>query len=504
MGVKIAFRHNGNNGDDVQPSQTDQGVPCVAASSNKVLQKSQTSRRIKGEKSVLDDIMGDPDDFGDLDVGSDGDGGRWEDTCKMRYEEERILEGKLPLVDMDSKGMVKDSSIESLKENGSIVDSSLTDSKHDLDNLDDPGSSSLKANEHLTLSMAEERANRSCGVGNSCAIGNRKMHKTRYFVIKSLNHQNIQLSIEKGIWATQVMNEQILEEAFHSSDRVILIFSVNMSGFFQGYAQMMSPVGWRRENVWSGSSGGSNPWGRTFKVKWLQLNNLAFQKTLHLKNPLNDYKPVKISRDCQELTQEVGEALCELLDGRIDMDGKQKRESSSPLPDEDYSQNTWARTPMHYPPLCYPNVALAETQQQPLSLGTSSRGSVLDVLPPHLEGPNVTCFRQPYIPGKLGSRHADRDSLSRMEINKALIDENFRFMDGLSDEDILDMTYEDYLRVHGLGNETPNHQVAGLRRTIRGTSAIADQNDDQYLRYLADWYRSQKGTLTGTMNIPHK
>ncbi|ERM96550.1 hypothetical protein AMTR_s00001p00268950 [Amborella trichopoda] len=65
-------------------------------------------------------------------------------------------------------------------------------------------------------------------------------------------------------------------------------------------------------------------------------------------------------------------------------------------------------------------------------------------------------------------------------------------------------TYEDYLRVHGLGNETPNHQVAGLRRTIRGTSAIADQNDDQYLRYLADWYRSQKGTLTGTMNIPHK
>jgi hypothetical protein len=73
-----------------------------------------------------------------------------------------------------------------------------------------------------------------------------------------------------------------------NSDKVILIFSVNMSGFFQGYAQMMSPVGWRRDNVWSQGIGKSNPWGRSFKVKWLQLNDLPFQKTLHLKNPLND------------------------------------------------------------------------------------------------------------------------------------------------------------------------------------------------------------------------
>ena len=84
-----------------------------------------------------------------------------------------------------------------------------------------------------------------------------------------------------------------------NSSKVILIFSVNMSGFFQGYAQMMSSVGWRRDNVWRQGSGGKNPWGRSFKVKWLQLNDLPFQKTLHLKNPLNDYKPVKISRDCQ-------------------------------------------------------------------------------------------------------------------------------------------------------------------------------------------------------------
>lgn len=84
-----------------------------------------------------------------------------------------------------------------------------------------------------------------------------------------------------------------------NSNKVILIFSVNMSGYFQGYARMMSSIGWKRDDVWSEGSSKGNPWGHSFKVKWLRLNDLPFHKTLHLKNPLNDYKPVKISRDCQ-------------------------------------------------------------------------------------------------------------------------------------------------------------------------------------------------------------
>jgi len=54
----------------------------------------------------------------------------------------------------------------------------------------------------------------SCDVVGSSHMTNDKMY-TRYFVIKSLGHHNIRLSVEKGIWATQVMNEPILEEAFH-------------------------------------------------------------------------------------------------------------------------------------------------------------------------------------------------------------------------------------------------------------------------------------------------
>ncbi|XP_039068179.1 LOW QUALITY PROTEIN: YTH domain-containing protein 1-like [Hibiscus syriacus] len=236
------------------------------------------------------------------------------------------------------------------RENASVVDSSVTEWKNDLRNSDDLENEDgypIRSQELEHSKVADKRG---------------KLCNTRYFVIKSLslNHQNIQLSIKKGIWATLVMNETILEEAFHNSGSVILIFSVNMSGFFQGYAQMISSVGWRRDNVWRQGSGKGKPWGRSFKVKWLCLNHLPFQKTLHLKNPLNGYKPVKISRDCQELPQDIGEALCELLDVSNDVDVSLNRddlaskrpclESPYSLGDEDYNVPTlhmsWAESPL--------------------------------------------------------------------------------------------------------------------------------------------------------------
>ncbi|XP_024922858.3 zinc finger CCCH domain-containing protein 45 isoform X9 [Ziziphus jujuba] len=261
-------------------------------------------------------------------------------------------------------------SSDTAKENASVVDSSVTGWRQDMGNSEDPESSSYKANDPSREDFRDFR-------GNSAANKKGKLCDTRYFIIKSLNHHNIQLSIEKGIWATQVMNEPILEEAFHNSGRVILIFSINMSGFFQGYAQMMSSVGWRRDNIWSQGSGKCNPWGRSFKVKWLRLNDLPFQKTLHLKNPLNDYKTVKISRDCQELSPDIGEALCDLLDGTSDFDGLQNRddfpskrpclEPSCSLGDEEYDMPpwhmSWSQAPMLYSSLMYQHQAGASRYQ---------------------------------------------------------------------------------------------------------------------------------------------
>lgn len=43
--------------------------------------------------------------------------------------------------------------------------------------------------------------------------------------------------MERELWATQKHNEMILDQAYRTSKEVILIFSVNKSGEFYGYAR---------------------------------------------------------------------------------------------------------------------------------------------------------------------------------------------------------------------------------------------------------------------------
>jgi hypothetical protein len=59
-------------------------------------------------------------------------------------------------------------------------------------------------------------------------------HNTRYFVMKSNNHENIQIAKGRSVWSTPPMNERKLNKAFHECKNVILIFSVQESGMFQG------------------------------------------------------------------------------------------------------------------------------------------------------------------------------------------------------------------------------------------------------------------------------
>ncbi|KAL0194467.1 hypothetical protein M9458_012763, partial [Cirrhinus mrigala] len=55
----------------------------------------------------------------------------------------------------------------------------------------------------------------------------------RYFVMKSSNVRNIDLSQQRGIWSTTPNNEHKLTRAFVESSAVFLIFSVQGSGHFQ-------------------------------------------------------------------------------------------------------------------------------------------------------------------------------------------------------------------------------------------------------------------------------
>ncbi|KAE9599174.1 putative transcription factor C3H family [Lupinus albus] len=136
---------------------------------------------------------------------------------------------------------------------------------------------------------------------------------SRYFIVKSCNRENLELSVQQGVWATQRSNESKLNEAFDSVENVILIFSVNRTRHFQGCAKMTSRIG---GSVSGGNwkyAHGTAHYGRNFSVKWLKLCELSFHKTRYLRNPYNENLPVKISRDCQELEPSIGEQLASLL-----------------------------------------------------------------------------------------------------------------------------------------------------------------------------------------------
>jgi hypothetical protein len=78
--------------------------------------------------------------------------------------------------------------------------------------------------------------------------------KDRYFIMKSLTRDDLMWSVTNNVWATQPHNEMQLNEAFkvnhamytttnyQNSENVYLIFSVNKSGGFFGYAKMASEI----------------------------------------------------------------------------------------------------------------------------------------------------------------------------------------------------------------------------------------------------------------------
>ncbi|KAH7351844.1 hypothetical protein KP509_19G016800 [Ceratopteris richardii] len=245
-----------------------------------------TMHHKNSEKSVLDDIMGDPGDFGDIGASDiESDGGRWEDTLREMEQCDTGVEENLQRKILDPQVSSDASHDLGQKKNLKIVaDQELGDEPREKQGQ-------LKT---MTHSIPKEGSYIPVSIKNNKACKPNAVYSKRFFIIKSLNYHNLEKSVEKGIWATQAMNERILNEAFETAEKVLLIFSVNMSGHFQGYAQMTSPIGRRKVNVWSEAN-----WGGTFTVEWIRLYDLPFQKTLHLKNPLNSFKPVKISRDCQ-------------------------------------------------------------------------------------------------------------------------------------------------------------------------------------------------------------
>mmetsp|Transcript_62694 Transcript_62694/g.123959 ORF Transcript_62694/g.123959 Transcript_62694/m.123959 type:complete len:523 (-) Transcript_62694:73-1641(-) len=136
--------------------------------------------------------------------------------------------------------------------------------------------------------------------------------KTRYFIITSNIGEHVVKSVEHSVWATQRKNEQKLNDAFRTSTAVILVFSVNKSGAFQGYARMRSLTG---RATCRGDP--FNGFGRLFDVEWLRLHDIDVAEVNYLRNPLDESRQVGFSRDGQELAHSVGAELCRHFDVQI-------------------------------------------------------------------------------------------------------------------------------------------------------------------------------------------
>ncbi|SPQ18962.1 6685ad41-cb59-43fb-911b-5dda73f3383f [Thermothielavioides terrestris] len=70
----------------------------------------------------------------------------------------------------------------------------------------------------------------------------RPPQKDRFFILKSLTVEDLELSVRNNTWATQAHNEERLNSAFKTSDNVYLVFSANKSGEYFGYARMASAI----------------------------------------------------------------------------------------------------------------------------------------------------------------------------------------------------------------------------------------------------------------------
>ncbi len=93
---------------------------------------------------------------------------------------------------------------------------------------------------------------------------------TKYFLIKSNNHDNVDIAKSKNAWATPIANESRLNKAYFDSNNVLLIFSVRESGRFQGFARLASPSDPRLHVNWVLPSRMSQDMlSSPFKLDWI-------------------------------------------------------------------------------------------------------------------------------------------------------------------------------------------------------------------------------------------
>lgn len=102
--------------------------------------------------------------------------------------------------------------------------------------------------------------------------------KSKYFIIKSFNEEDVHKAIKYSLWSSTKAGNKTLNEAFlqtKSNDAfVYLFFSCNGSGRYVGVARMLSELDEKKEfNYWTQDE----KWQGLFNIEWIFIKDIPFK-----------------------------------------------------------------------------------------------------------------------------------------------------------------------------------------------------------------------------------
>ncbi|KAG0242963.1 hypothetical protein BGW41_003128 [Actinomortierella wolfii] len=151
--------------------------------------------------------------------------------------------------------------------------------------------------------------------------------ENRYYILKGLNEEDLKLSVQYGVWATQDHLVPILNQAFADKhDHIVktraeanwmpsvaIPISPELKAEVARYIEEAEAEGrsitYEEAEAVAVGSTPTKTWGILFPIQWLFVHKVPFTATSHLRNPYYDNREVKLSKDGTEVEPTVGEQL---------------------------------------------------------------------------------------------------------------------------------------------------------------------------------------------------
>lgn len=125
--------------------------------------------------------------------------------------------------------------------------------------------------------------------------------KTKFFVTKSDNMHDIQLSYDLNLWSTTATASEKISKAYNNgANRVILFVSLNLSGKFYGALEIKSSILDKNTyvDVWENKQKSK----KCFKVEWLVFKPVANRVLRHVAVTSDNEKPITSLKNGSEIT----------------------------------------------------------------------------------------------------------------------------------------------------------------------------------------------------------